>query len=468
MFFARLLSRRKTPDLIESKKYHLSIKKKLIILLYFDINKKKRKMFRFGINRIDFATKIVPEKQALALLNVINTVASGNVAAAYARATAGFKDGAIIYIYPHKAIHIANDPDSALCPFLTGRHAKLSPTVREFIRLLGLLLAMATVRDDNHIFDYIQLTVSDLSGSVRYKLMSKGFVDISLLVIAYVETPLASKNRNYDDTYSERYDENDSYCSNDDSVESPDIHDEPCDERQNKRPKTDGHHPEHIGTRDNEIIPAQSSLSDACKLIVQFLPPNLTRDPKFICYAAGRALRCRMSPEEFDEWADIQSDREDNRVQLEILNRKTIIETDVRCEVTCVFSDTFDAPCGFRCGSNIRVDCFYALRHGDEFTLCCETCSEKKGGHADGMAKRIKDPKKSAAWQRHHGKVIRAPCYICGDRQPNMHFYLDEWHAGHDVPRKKNGSNEPENLAPIHAGCNRRQGTRTFKEYMGK
>ena len=257
---------------------------------------------------------------------------------------------------------------------------------------------------------------------------------------------------------------------------------EQYDDRRNKRPRpseSDSQHTKPAGTQESRIIPAQSSFGDACKLIVSFLPPNLARDPQFISYAAGRALRGGMSADEFDEWTEKKSDamREDKKVDLEnkkveleirTIDRTTIIETDVRCEVSCVFSDTFDAPCGFKCGSNISVDCFYMLRRGDEFTLCCANCSEKKGDHADGRAKRVKDNNKSLAWQRYHGRAVRAPCYICGDRQPGMHFYLDEWHAGHDVSRKKRGSNKPENLAPIHPGCNRRQGQQTFDEYMGK
>ena len=271
------------------------------------------------------------------------------------------------------------------------------------------------------------------------------------------------------------------YCSNDAKERMyADLHDEQYKERRNKRPReSDVQHTEPTGTQKNGIIPAQSSFSDACNLIVPFLPPNLARDPQFICYAAGRALRGGMSADEFDEWAEKKSNemREDKKVELEdkkvelemrTIERTTIIETDVRCEVSCVFSDTFDAPCGFKCGSNISVDCFYMLRRGDEFTLCCANCSEKKGDHADGRAKRVKDENKSLAWQRYHGKAVRAPCFICGGRQPSMHFYLDEWHAGHDVPRKKRGSNKPENLAPIHPGCNRRQGQMTFNEYMGK
>ena len=54
---------------------------------------------------------------------------------------------------------------------------------------------------------------------------------------------------------------------------------------------------------------------------------------------------------------------------------------------------------------------------------------------------------------------------ICDDRQPKMHFYLDAWHAGHDVAHSKGGSNLPENKAPIHPACNSDQRTKTFSQY---
>ena len=135
--------------------------------------------------------------------------------AAYSRATNGFKDGTSIYVLPHKAIDVAKDPDAALIPFLPTCQ-KVTQEIREAIRLLGLLIAIAIARSDDFIFDYISIDINDFSGPVRYKLLAKGFVDISLFVMLYVETPLASKNRSHYACY-ERCDENDS-----DSYSSPD------------------------------------------------------------------------------------------------------------------------------------------------------------------------------------------------------------------------------------------------------
>jgi 5-methylcytosine-specific restriction endonuclease McrA len=53
----------------------------------------------------------------------------------------------------------------------------------------------------------------------------------------------------------------------------------------------------------------------------------------------------------------------------------------------------------------------------------------------------------------------------CGPDSTKMHFLLTAWHAGHDVARAHGGSNDEQNLSPLHARCNQDQGTETFDEY---
>ena len=177
-----------------------------------------------------------------------------------------------------------------------------------------------------------------------------------------------------------------------------------------------------------------------------------------------------MTVDEFDSWVDKHVDMilENKKVDLHIrqIERHTIIETDIRCEVQVVFWDTFDSPCGFRCGANIGVDNFYVLRHGDEFTLCCETCHDQRFDTADAKAKRIRTQPSLDAWLHNHGRSVRAPCRICSDRQPKMHFYLDAWEGGHDVARSNRGDDDPSNMAPIHPRCNKDQKKKTFSEYL--
>ena len=147
-------------------------------------------------------------------------------------------------------------------------------------------------------------------------------------------------------------------------------------------------------------------------------------------------------------------------------NRTSIIETDVRCEAEHVFKTNFDVPCGYGCGNTMAVDHFYVLRHGRNCTLCCRSCYDRKGDMAHGKAERIKNMDATQAWQYHHGRNVRGTCYICGDRQPEIHFYLDSWDAGHDVPHSDDGDKSPENLAPVHPRCNKQQRKRTFAQYM--
>ena len=216
---------------------------------------------------------------------------------------------------------------------------------------------------------------------------------------------------------------------------------------------------------------------DAKSLILPYLPPHLASNKQFVSFAAMKAQTNKMSVVQFDVWIEKQEAAIDLRRTAKIdelkaratrahARRTSIIETDVRCGVERVFKTKFDAPCGYGCGKTIAVDNFYILRYGDAFTLCCKGCYDVKCEMANGRAERIKDVDSSNAWQHHHGRNVRALCYICGDRQPKFHFYLDSWEAGHDVAHSKDGDKSPENLAPIHPRCNKDQKTKTFAQYM--
>ena len=49
-----------------------------------------------------------------------------------------------------------------------------------------------------------------------------------------------------------------------------------------------------------------------------------------------------------------------------------------------------------------------------------------------------------------------------------IHFYLDAWEAGHDIPRSKDGDNSIFNMAPLHVRCNNNQRTKTFAQYHSR
>jgi len=67
-----------------------------------------------------------------------------------------------------------------------------------------------------------------------------------------------------------------------------------------------------------------------------------------------------------------------------------------------------------------------------------------------------------------HGSRVRAaraywagrlpyPCHVCG----HPVYPWQPWHVGHLVPRKLGGPvDDPDNLAPAHAGCNLTLGAR--------
>ena len=216
---------------------------------------------------------------------------------------------------------------------------------------------------------------------------------------------------------------------------------------------------------------------DAKSLILPYLPPHLASNKQFVSFAAMKAQTNKMSVVQFDVWIEKQEaaidlrrtakiDELKARATLAHARRTSIIETDVRCGVERVFKTKFDAPCGYECGKTIAIDNFYVLRYGDAFTLCCKGCYDVKCEMANGRAERVKNVDSSNAWQHHHGRNVRALCYICGDRQPKFHFYLDSWEAGHDVAHSKDGDKSPENLAPIHPRCNKDQKKKTFAQYM--
>ena len=69
-----------------------------------------------------------------------------------------------------------------------------------------------------------------------------------------------------------------------------------------------------------------------------------------------------------------------------------------------------------------------------------------------------------------NGNNAFGSCYHCKEagRKHKIHFYLDTWEVGHDVPQSRNGGDSVFNVAPLHGRCNNHQRTKTFAQYHGQ
>ena len=250
--------------------------------------------------------------------------------------------------------------------------------------------------------------------------------------------------------------------------------------RKRYRPSEDDEDDDHNGKKSHErgissaIIPVDVSFIQAIDLVRKSLPLSL-RGSDFVEYATRRAMGLRSTAEEFYEWVDqeaqaavaatvAQAAAAATVAQAESESRK-IRECDVRLLVDEVFESRFDAPCVYECGGTISLDRFYVVRDGCLFNACCSKCYRREVKAGMPGKKRITECVRRETWRRHNGTKVRGPCFHCGARGDLIHFYLDTWHAGHDLAAARGGEREPLNMAPLHPRCNWDQGTKAFDEY---
>lgn len=219
------------------------------------------------------------------------------------------------------------------------------------------------------------------------------------------------------------------------------------------------------------IIPRNLNFDEATAQVVKRLPPAMRQDPTVAEYVAYRAMEMEWSAKDFYAWVDSKEaeerrKREDERRAAKRARRAgKIRECDVRITVAETFEQKFRVPCGKECGSDINLAAYYVVRDGELYTACCLQCyrSHLKAGKPG--VRRVMERGRREAWFKHNGRIAEGPCYHCGVRGGLMHFYLDAWQGGHDIPASKGGTREADNMAPMHVRCNLDQGVESFDEY---
>ena len=226
------------------------------------------------------------------------------------------------------------------------------------------------------------------------------------------------------------------------------------------------------------LIPSMMSFEQALVCVRKSLPPSMQQEERFIEYATRRAVGTRQTTEEFYAWVDREEEKnnreeekknrdEEKKTREEEEKRKVrrIRERDVRIVVDEVFSNKFEAPCSYECGSTITVDRFYVVRDGDLFNASCSKCYRRELKAGKPGKARVADRARSKTWLRHNGMRVEGNCIHCGEAGRSIHFYLDSWHAGHDIAAANGGERNEHNMAPMHPTCNWDQGKVSFAEY---
>jgi 5-methylcytosine-specific restriction endonuclease McrA len=221
-------------------------------------------------------------------------------------------------------------------------------------------------------------------------------------------------------------------------------------------------------------------MNDAILSILPFLPPSMATNPTSVSYLAAQAMHRQMDTStfltflakerEFDESnaarveAKAVREHEENKAAR---RRRRIREPELRLEMETVFGADFEAPCDFDCGRVVNATFFHVARVNDELHVCCRECYLVKRREGVGTRRMRMTPARVRCWMGRHGSSVVGHCFHCGPSPRGaMHVLLDPWHAGHDIAQSKGGTTEATNLAPLHAQCNRNQGTESFDEYV--
>jgi hypothetical protein len=132
-----------------------------------------------------------------------------------------------------------------------------------------------------------------------------------------------------------------------------------------------------------------------------------------------------------------------------------------------LFATNFTKECQKKCGNEINAGRFWVLKEEDEINLICEQCFHLAPENGIKMPQ-VANPLKLSVWLRSNGPSISGSCHICTNRGVKGHslHFLTDWNLGNDVSKRFGGSKSLENLRPLHATCNRAQGTRTYAQYF--
>ena len=253
---------------------------------------------------------------------------------------------------------------------------------------------------------------------------------------------------------------------------------------------TQPHKKAKIDVSSEMIVANTLPFSEEVEIIRARLPTEMQND-SFAQSATYRVLSLQWTVNDFYKWLDLEiyADRqkadanariaeanartvEASTLALQITQKaKVIIEPEVRALVEDIFRTSFSMTCMFdTCESVITLAKFYVIRDDDVFYACCYICYriEKKNGKPGEPKIAGKD--RRLAWEHHNGNNAFGACYHCKEfgHKHQIHFYLDAWEAGHDIPQSKNGGNSIFNLAPLHVRCNNNQRTKTFAQYHSR
>jgi hypothetical protein len=172
-----------------------------------------------------------------------------------------------------------------------------------------------------------------------------------------------------------------------------------------------------------------------------------------------RLVRMRTKEEFKDELKE--------EVEEEIKKKPRLIrERDIRALVIKAFGSSFSVDCTYGCGNTISLDQFYVVSDEGACNACCKECYRRNVKSGKSGKIRVTDRCRRETWRHHNDGKVLGPCYHCGPAGGLIHFYMDAWHAGHDVARIKGGNNSPDNMAPLHPRCNWDQSVQTFREYL--
>ena len=247
-------------------------------------------------------------------------------------------------------------------------------------------------------------------------------------------------------------------------TESPDtmngLHDDGNDS--DLRPSPKKRFRANPSDQSHSLVPSWMSLEKALVHVRMSLPPALQDDDRFVGYAARRAVGMQQTAKQFFAWVDREEER---RAEEKRIKGRRIRERDVRNCVDENFSENFDTPCSYNCGTTISVDRFYVVRDGDMLNTSCSKCYRKELKMGKPGKVRVADRARIKTWLRHNGRHVEGNCFHCGEDGRPIHFYLDSWHAGHDVAASNGGGRDEKNMAPMHPTCNWDQGIRTFADY---
>ena len=239
------------------------------------------------------------------------------------------------------------------------------------------------------------------------------------------------------------------------------------------------------------ILASTLDFLQAVEVIRAHLPHDL-QDDAFARSATNRVLSLRWTATDFYKWLDVEVERQRIHAELNTRtaeanarlaeasvqvmqitqNAKLVIEPEVCALIEDWFREKYSIVCMYDgCSNVITLVKFYVVRHdNDIFYACCHICYSIKKNDGKPGRPIIALPYRRDTWVHHNGENAFGVCYHCNlaGRKNRVHFYLDTWEAGHDIPRSQDGSDDVSNMAPMHVRCNKNQATKTNKQYHSR